>query len=303
MCEAHSGVRRPHIGLMLKQCDTYYCYCHYAFYYSRSQSWWVKTPDNKPANNNRQKSPEILCSGMLGCRRKSIHHPDGIVLWSCSHVIYRDRARCCLRSTKVALKLLTPPPPPLPNEKRKIPSSNWGPIILRCSLWGWNPPSGPLHQAQPWTAPISVLGHSRPTFFLFPASSVFPLYFAMSRSFYFVQCPKHQGGGGVNNFRVTLVYVLGSKRLISSKRFSLKLSGIWCLTTYTRWLISISAHHNACFLSILTFSKKCVHEKYGKACWVACSWVLNNNVKATPSGGRAGNWIQRRDLCESSAAR
>ena len=43
------------------------------------------------------------------------------------------------------------------------------------------------------------------TYFLsFPTSSIFPLPFAMSRIFYFAQCPKRQGG--VNNFRVTLVF-------------------------------------------------------------------------------------------------
>ena len=35
--------------------------------------------------------------------------------------------------------------------------------------------------------------------------SVFPLHCAMSRIFYFAQCPKCQGG--VNNFRVTLVHM------------------------------------------------------------------------------------------------
>ena len=34
-------------------------------------------------------------------------------------------------------------------------------------------------------------------------SSIFPLPLAISRIFYFAQCPKRQGG--VNNFRVTLV--------------------------------------------------------------------------------------------------
>ena len=37
-------------------------------------------------------------------------------------------------------------------------------------------------------------------------SAVVSLRFAMSRVFYFPQCPKRQGG--VNNFRVTLVYVI-----------------------------------------------------------------------------------------------
>ena len=47
--------------------------------------------------------------------------------------------------------------------------------------------------AQPWTAPVSVLGQSWPTFSLFFTSSVFPFHFAISRTFYFAQCPKHQG--------------------------------------------------------------------------------------------------------------
>ena len=42
------------------------------------------------------------------------------------------------------------------------------------------------------------------THILCSTSSVFPLYFAMSKSFHFVQCPKRQGG--VNSFTVTLVY-------------------------------------------------------------------------------------------------
>ena len=57
--------------------------------------------------------------------------------------------------------------------------------------------------AQSWTAPVSVLSHSWPTF-SFSTSSVFPLHFAMSRIFCFVQCPKRQGG--VNNFVVALIY-------------------------------------------------------------------------------------------------
>ena len=46
---------------------------------------------------------------------------------------------------------------------------------------------------------------TQPTYFLsFSTSSVCPLHFAMNRSFYFAPCPKRQGG--VNNFRVTLVW-------------------------------------------------------------------------------------------------
>ena len=48
--------------------------------------------------------------------------------------------------------------------------------------------------AQPWTAPVSVLGHRWPTFSLFPPGQS-PLFaFAMSRIFYLVQCSKRQGG-------------------------------------------------------------------------------------------------------------
>ena len=52
------------------------------------------------------------------------------------------------------------------------------------------------------------------TYFLsFSTSSVFPLYFAMSKISYFIQCPKCRGGGGsVNNFKVTLVSLLSGRR-------------------------------------------------------------------------------------------
>ena len=43
-----------------------------------------------------------------------------------------------------------------------------------------------------WTILVSVLGQSGPTFSFF-TSPVCPLHCAMSRTFYFVQCPKHQG--------------------------------------------------------------------------------------------------------------
>ena len=59
--------------------------------------------------------------------------------------------------------------------------------------------------AQPWTAPVSVLGHSWPTFSLFlpVQSSLFTLLWA---EFFFVSRSVQKGqGGGVNNFLVTLV--------------------------------------------------------------------------------------------------
>ena len=39
-------------------------------------------------------------------------------------------------------------PPPFSERKRKIYSSNWDSIILRCSLWGFNPSSSRLNQDQ-----------------------------------------------------------------------------------------------------------------------------------------------------------
>ena len=59
--------------------------------------------------------------------------------------------------------------------------------------------------AQPWTAPVSVLGHSWPTFSLFQPVQSFLFNFLWAQFFYFAQYPKRRGG--VNNFRVTLLYV------------------------------------------------------------------------------------------------
>ena len=59
-------------------------------------------------------------------------------------------------------------------------------------------------KAQPWTAPVSVLGHSWPTFsLLLPVqSSLFTLVWA---EFFFR--PVSKTPKGVNNFRVTLVFM------------------------------------------------------------------------------------------------
>ena len=59
----------------------------------------------------------------------------------------------------------------------------------------------------PWTAPVSVLGHSWPTFSLFlpVQSSLFNLPWA---EFSFRPVSKTRGGGVVNNLRVTLVFII-----------------------------------------------------------------------------------------------
>ena len=67
--------------------------------------------------------------------------------------------------------------------------------------------------AQPWTTPV-LRAWTQLTYFLsFSTSSVFSLHFARSRIFYFAQCPKRQGG--VNNLRVTLVWVKFPVRRLS----------------------------------------------------------------------------------------
>ena len=134
---------------------------------------------------------------------------------------------------------------PFPERKRKIYSSTWDSIILRSSLRGWillqavytkiekkkvnfwkkpqtslffyammqslidwlNECSWRLLStiAQPWTAPVSVLGHSWPTFSLsVSTSSVFPPDFVMSRNFHF--CPVSGTPRGVSIISERPVY-------------------------------------------------------------------------------------------------
>ena len=76
--------------------------------------------------------------------------------------------------------------------------------------------------AQPWAAPISVLGHNRHTFSLFLSaqSSLFPLPWVRC----FISSSVQNAGGGGNNLTVTLVFDLcwchlhrvGQKGLCSS---------------------------------------------------------------------------------------
>ena len=122
-------------------------------------------------------------------------------------------------TTRVTLKLLTPPP--LSERKRKIRSSTWDSVTSKCSLWGsillWTVSTMTERKknecswcrmstiAQPWTAPVSVLEHSWPTFSLFlPVQSSL---FTLPRAECFVSSSVQNAKEGVNHFRVTLEYV------------------------------------------------------------------------------------------------
>ena len=61
--------------------------------------------------------------------------------------------------------------------------------------------------AQSWTAPVSLLGHSWPTFFLFLPIESF-LFTLLWAEFFISFSVQNARGGGVSNFRVTLICIL-----------------------------------------------------------------------------------------------
>ena len=90
------------------------------------------------------------------------------------------------------------------------------PLIAWLNGYSWHQL---LTIAQTWTAPVSVLGHSWPTFSLFlpVQSSLFTLLWAE----FFVSSSVQNAQGGVNNFRVTLVRMV---HIVLSVRLGLKKS-------------------------------------------------------------------------------